>query len=92
MIDASKKVKMGIIGVGNMGSAHAKSLFAGNINGMYICHPDGHTPVDYVILPTYEMDITKIDGATAEEENHWYGAKFETALRDLMDMLEPDAE
>ena len=30
----SNTVKMGIIGVGNMGSAHAKSLFAGNINGM----------------------------------------------------------
>ena len=30
----SNTVKMGIIGVGNMGSAHAKSLFAGNITGM----------------------------------------------------------
>ncbi len=30
----SETVKMGIIGIGNMGSAHAKSLFAGNIKGM----------------------------------------------------------
>ena len=25
---------------------------------------------------------------TQSDADHWYGAKFETALRDLMDMLE----
>ena len=29
-----RTVKIGIIGVGNMGSAHAKSILAGNIKGM----------------------------------------------------------
>lgn len=30
----SETVKIGIIGIGNMGSAHAKSILAGNIQGM----------------------------------------------------------
>ena len=46
----------------------------GNINGMYVCHPDGHTPVDYVIILTYELDITKVDGATGADLP---GAEFE---------------
>ena len=37
---------------------------AGNENGMYVCHPDGHTPADYVTVLTYELSIDKIDGAT----------------------------
>ena len=45
----------------------------GNINAMYVCHPDGHTPIDYVTVLTYELDITKIDGATGED---LLGAKF----------------
>ena len=36
---------------------------AHNENGMYVCHPDGHTPVDYVRVLTYELTIHKIDGA-----------------------------
>ena len=38
----------------------------GNENGMYVCHPDGHTPRDYVTVLTYELKINKIDGATKE--------------------------
>lgn len=30
----SETVKVGIVGIGNMGSAHAKSIFSGNIKGM----------------------------------------------------------
>ena len=30
----SETVKIGIVGIGNMGSAHAKSILAGNIQGM----------------------------------------------------------
>lgn len=37
---------------------------AGNENGMYVCHPDGHTPVDYVTVLTYELNVDKIDGAS----------------------------
>lgn len=37
---------------------------AGNENGMYVCHPDGHTPEDYVTVLTYELSVDKIDGAT----------------------------
>lgn len=32
-----------------------------NENGMYVCHPDGHTPVDYVSVLTYELTINKVD-------------------------------
>lgn len=38
----------------------------GNLNGMYVCHPDGHTPKDYVTVLTYELAIDKIDGGTKE--------------------------
>ena len=37
---------------------------AGNENGMYVCHPDGHTPADYVTVLTYELSVDKVDGAT----------------------------
>ena len=36
---------------------------AHNENGMYVCHPDGHTPKDYVRVLTYKLTINKIDGA-----------------------------
>lgn len=36
---------------------------AHNENGMYVCHPDGHTPKDYVRVLTYELTLNKIDGA-----------------------------
>lgn len=32
-----------------------------NENGMYVCHPDGHTPKDYVRVLTYELTIHKVD-------------------------------
>lgn len=38
----------------------------GNENGMYVAHPDGHTPEDYVIVFTYELNGNKIDGATQQ--------------------------
>ena len=38
----------------------------GNENGMYVCHPDGHTPLDYVTVLTYELKINKIDGANRQ--------------------------
>ena len=53
---------------------HAITGREGNINGMYVCHPDGHTTEDYVTILTYEIDITKVDGATNE---HLHGAEFE---------------
>ena len=37
---------------------------AGNENSMYVCHPDGHTPLDKVTVFTYELKVNKIDGAT----------------------------
>lgn len=46
---------------------------AGNENGMYVCHPDGHTPADYVTVLTYELFIEKVNGATGEALN---GAGF----------------
>ena len=36
----------------------------GNENSMYVCHPDGHTPIDYVTVFTYGLNINKVDGAT----------------------------
>lgn len=33
---SDKKVKIGIVGIGNMGSAHAKSIFLGNISNMQL--------------------------------------------------------
>ena len=33
----SETVKVGIVGIGNMGSAHAKSIFSGNIKGYGAC-------------------------------------------------------
>ncbi len=45
----------------------------GNENGMYVCHPDGHTPQDFVTVFTYELKINKIDGASKEALN---GAGF----------------
>ena len=38
----------------------------GNENSMYVCHPDGHTPVDTVIVFTYELKVNKIDGASKD--------------------------
>ena len=34
----------------------------GNENSMYVCHPDGHTPMDTVTVLTYELKVNKIDG------------------------------
>ena len=39
---------------------------AGNVNSMYVCHPDGHTPVDSVTVLTYQLKVNKIDGASKE--------------------------
>ena len=39
---------------------------AGNENGMYVCHPDGHTPLDYVTVLTYGLTVDKVDGANQE--------------------------
>ena len=36
---------------------------AGNENGMYVCHPDGHTPRDYVTVLTYQLTVNKVDGS-----------------------------
>ncbi len=36
----------------------------GNVNSMYVCHPDGHTPIDSVTVLTYELKVNKIDGTT----------------------------
>lgn len=36
----------------------------GNENGMFVCHPDGHTPEDYVVVFTYELTGNKVDGET----------------------------
>ena len=38
----------------------------GNENGMYVCHPDGHTPEDFVTVFTYELKVNKVDGETKE--------------------------
>lgn len=38
----------------------------GNENGMYVCHPDGHTPQDFVTVFTYELKANKIDGASQQ--------------------------
>jgi len=38
----------------------------GNENSMYVCHPDGHTPEDSVIVFTYELKVNKIDGTTKD--------------------------
>ena len=35
--DPIKKVKVGIIGVGNIGSAHASTIYSGKIKGMALC-------------------------------------------------------
>ena len=35
----------------------------GNVNGMYVCHPDGHTVKDYVTVLTYQLTVNKIDGS-----------------------------
>lgn len=37
-----------------------------NENGMYVCHPDGHTPKDYVRVLTYKLSINKVDGANQQ--------------------------
>lgn len=39
---------------------------AGNENGMYVCHPDGHTPQDFVTVFTYELKVNKVDGTTKQ--------------------------
>ena len=46
---------------------------AGNENGMYVAHPDGSTPDDYVTVFTYELNINKVDGTT---QNALEGAGF----------------
>lgn len=33
----------------------------GNINSMYVVHPDGHTPVDHVAVLTYQLTVHKVD-------------------------------
>ena len=38
----------------------------GNINSMYVCHPDGHTPIDSVTVLTYALKVNKIDGTSKE--------------------------
>ena len=38
----------------------------GNMNYMYVCHPDGHTPVDGVTVLTYGLTVNKIDGTSKE--------------------------
>ena len=45
----------------------------GNINSMYVCHPDGHTPKDAVTVLTYALTVNKVDGASKEALN---GAGF----------------
>ena len=45
----------------------------GNENSMYVCHPDGHTPVDAVTVLTYQLKVNKIDGTTQAALN---GAGF----------------
>ena len=40
---------------------------AGNENSMYVCHPDGHTPIDTVTVLTYELTVHKIDGSTGAD-------------------------
>lgn len=35
----------------------------GNENHMYVCHPDGHTPIDNVTVLTYQLIVHKVDGA-----------------------------
>ena len=70
----------------------------GNINGMYVCHPDGHTEEDYVTILTYEIDITKVDGANNErlegaefELYKWIAAENEEGgFWDLVDTLNAD--
>ena len=70
----------------------------GNINGMYVCHPDGHTEEDYVTILTYEIDITKVDGANNErledaefELYKWIAAENEeNGYWDMVDTLEAD--
>ena len=39
---------------------------AGNENSMYVCHPDGHTPIDTVTVLTYALTVHKIDGSTKD--------------------------
>ena len=39
---------------------------AGNVNSMYVCHPDGHTPIDSVTVLTYQLKVNKIDGTSKE--------------------------
>ena len=38
----------------------------GNLNQMFVCHPDGHTPVDGVTVLTYGLTVNKIDGTEKE--------------------------
>ena len=44
----------------------AKVGAEGNINSMFVCHPDGHTPKDAVTVLTYALTVNKIDGANKE--------------------------
>ena len=34
-----------------------------NENAMYVCHPDGHTPQDFVSVLTYKLKFNKVDGS-----------------------------
>lgn len=54
-------------------NTQATSGRVGNENHMYVCHPDGHTPIDSVTVLTYELVIHKIDGTTQTPLN---GAGF----------------
>ena len=54
-------------------NTQAASGRVGNENHMYVCHPDGHTPIDSVTVLTYQLTIHKIDGTT---QNPLDGAGF----------------
>ena len=79
-------------------TAAANTGREGNMNGMFVCHPDGHTEEDYVTILTYEIDINKVDGANnqrlegAEFELYkWIAAEnAEDGYWDLLDTLEDD--
>ena len=58
-----------------------------NENGMYVCHPDGHTPKDYVSVLTYELTIHKVD----EDGQSLTGAGFTLYKMDAAGNFNPVA-
>lgn len=42
-------------------NGYASNGRGGNINSMYVVHPDGHTPVDHVAVLTYQLTVNKVD-------------------------------